>query len=217
MKTETTKKTETRKRISCTITSEAHKILKDSDGTFSEIIEKALMLYRDTNTQSIATKRKPLIPQASPGDHMVIFTDGSSIGNPGPGGYGVVLLSGSTRRELSGGFMLTTNNRMELMACIVALKELPKGTSGILHSDSRYVVDGISKGWAKKWKQNGWLKGDKKPASNSDLWKVLLKLTEERNIKFQWVKGHNGNPENERCDQLANDVEYLQVDEGYQP
>jgi len=133
-----------------------------------------------------------------------IYTDGGALGNPGPGGYGIVMIAGSRRKELSGGYRLTTNNRMELMGCIVALRELKQKTLPItLYSDSSYVVNGINRGWAKGWRKNGWIKSDKKPALNSDLWDELLKLTDGLNIVFKWVKGHAGNPNNERCDKLA--------------
>ena len=133
---------------------------------------------------------------------VTIYTDGGSIGNPGPGGYGAVILDGK-RRELSGGFRLTTNNRMELTAAVKALAELKQPSQVTLYSDSSYVVNGISKGWAKSWRANGWRKSDKKKALNSDLWRVLLDLCERHEVKFIWVEGHAGNRENERCDRLA--------------
>lgn len=137
-------------------------------------------------------------------DEISIYTDGGSINNPGPGGYGIVIVTQGIPEEISGGFRLTTNNRMELMACVVALRKLGKTKKKInLYSDSSYVVNGISKGWAKNWKKNGWIKSDKKPAVNPDLWNELLDLTEDLDIRFNWVKGHAGDPLNERCDQLA--------------
>ena len=132
-----------------------------------------------------------------------IYTDGGSIGNPGPGGYGAVLISGKKQREISGGYRLTTNNRMELMAAIAAIGETNPGDRISLHSDSRYLVDGMNKGWAKRWKANKWRKANKKKASNTDLWKILLNLCENREVKFFWVEGHAGHPQNERCDRLA--------------
>ena len=138
------------------------------------------------------------------GDCIEIYTDGGAINNPGPGGYGVVILADGTRRELSGGYRHTTNNRMELMACIKGIEALPSDRRKVvLFSDSRYVVNGITKGWAKSWRRRGWLKSDGKPAVNSDLWERLLDLTEGLDISFRWVKGHAGHPLNERCDQLA--------------
>lgn len=135
---------------------------------------------------------------------VIIYTDGGAINNPGPGGYGVVLTGDGTHRELHGGFRLTTNNRMELMACIMALREV-RGISGkiVLYSDSSYVVNGISKGWVKNWQRNGWIKSDKKPVMNRDLWEELIELSVDLDIHFRWVKGHAGNPLNERCDKLA--------------
>jgi ribonuclease HI len=135
--------------------------------------------------------------------NVIIYTDGGCINNPGPGGYGVVLKNAKERKELSGGFRLTTNNRMELMACIVGLKALKRKLSVVIYSDSKYVVDGISKGWAKRWKSNGWMRNKYDRAENVDLWEQLLELCEKHKVQFRWVKGHAGNPENERCDQLA--------------
>ena len=135
---------------------------------------------------------------------VLIYTDGGALGNPGPGGYGVVIVLEDERRELCGGFRLTTNNRMELMGCIVALRELDgRDVPVTLFSDSSYVVNGMSRGWAKGWRKNGWIKSDKKPALNSDLWAELLTLAEGLDVTFRWVKGHSGHPENERCDELA--------------
>lgn len=132
-----------------------------------------------------------------------IHTDGSCLGNPGPGGYGVVLRYGEARRELSGGYRLTTNNRMELMAVIKALEALNRPCQVILHSDSRYVVDAIEKGWAKKWQANGWRRNKRELALNPDLWQTLLELCARHQVQFRWVRGHAGDAENERCDRLA--------------
>jgi ribonuclease HI len=138
------------------------------------------------------------------GDGVQIFTDGGALNNPGPGGYGVVLIDDGVKKELTGGYRLTTNNRMELMGCIVALRQLEQKDKPItLYSDSSYVVNGINKGWAKSWRRNGWIKSDKRPALNKDLWSELLELIRDLNIVFTWVKGHAGNPFNERCDELA--------------
>lgn len=134
---------------------------------------------------------------------VVIYTDGSSIGNPGPGGYGVVLLYDEQRQELSGGFRLTTNNRMELIACIVGLRALEKKSRVVLFSDSRYVVDSIAKGWVRAWKANRWMRTKKERAENADLWDELLQLIDRHEVAFVWVPGHAGVPENERCDQLS--------------
>ncbi len=132
-----------------------------------------------------------------------IFTDGACSGNPGPGGWGAILRYGNNEKELFGGADSTTNNRMELTACIEALKALKEQCQVILTTDSQYVVNGITKGWAASWRSNGWRKADKKPALNSDLWEELLNLTEKHNVEFNWIKGHAGHPENERCDTLA--------------
>jgi len=137
-----------------------------------------------------------------PAGTIVVYTDGGAIGNPGPGGYGVVI---KDIQELSGGYNLTTNNRMELMAVVVALETLKKKTAPIvLHSDSKYVINGLNKGWARNWKKKGWIKSDGNPAMNADIWALLLDLQAGRDITFKWVKGHAGNPLNERCDELAN-------------
>lgn len=135
---------------------------------------------------------------------IVIYTDGGSLHNPGPGGYGIVELCNGQRREFSGGFRLTTNNRMELTACIEALKRLRCKGPVILHSDSKYVVDGISKGWARRWRARGWMRTPTEKAKNADLWAQLLELIERNDVELRWVKGHAGITENERCDALVN-------------
>lgn len=132
-----------------------------------------------------------------------IYTDGACSGNPGKGGWGAILKYGSVEKELCGGEVDTTNNRMELTAAIMALEALKEPCEVTLTSDSKYLVDGINLGWAKSWKQNGWRKADKKPALNVDLWDKLLTLFEKHKVKLVWVKGHAGNPYNERCDALA--------------
>lgn len=132
-----------------------------------------------------------------------IFTDGACSGNPGPGGWGAVLRCGGHVKELSGGAADTTNNRMELTAVIEALGALKRPCRVTLTSDSKYVIDAVTKGWAKKWQANNWIKGDKKPALNPDLWEKLLALLNVHEVTFVWVKGHAGHPENERCDELA--------------
>lgn len=135
-----------------------------------------------------------------------IFTDGACSGNPGPGGWGAVLRFAGKEKELSGGEKNTTNNRMELTAVIKALEALKEPCEVRLVTDSKYVADGLNKGWARSWQKNGWRKADKKPALNSDLWERLLTLTDIHGVTVEWVKGHAGHPENERCDHLA--VEY---------
>jgi ribonuclease HI len=134
---------------------------------------------------------------------VTIFTDGGCIGNPGPGGYGVVLLYEEHRRELSGGCQNTTNNRMELLAVIRGLEALKEPCDVLLFSDSQYVVNGVMKGWARRWRQNGWRRNKVEFAENPDLWDQLLQLCDKHCVQLEWVRGHTGNSENERCDQLA--------------
>ena len=132
-----------------------------------------------------------------------IYTDGACSGNPGKGGYGVVMLYNGARKELSAGYRLTTNNRMEVLAVIKALEALKERCRVNLYSDSKYVVDAVTTGWAVKWKANGWKKADKTKALNTDLWERLLELLDFHEVSFIWVKGHADNKENERCDLLA--------------
>ena len=139
---------------------------------------------------------------------VTIHTDGSCLGNPGPGGWAAVLTcpraDGSVaRREMCGGFSRTTNNRMELTGVIQALKALKEPCIVELYSDSKYVLDALEKGWAKGWQKRGWIKSDKKPALNSDLWEILLGLCDYHTVNLHWVKGHASNPYNNRCDELA--------------
>jgi len=147
-----------------------------------------------------------------------IYTDGGSLGNPGPGGYGIILKHNDRIKEISGGYKITTNNRMELTAAIVALNALKEKCDVTLYTDSKYVVDGITLGWAERWKRNGWKRNKKDKAENPDLWSKLLDLVANHQIKFEWVKGHAGHPENERCDELvkiAAGGKHLLNDEGY--
>ena len=134
---------------------------------------------------------------------VYIFSDGACSGNPGPGGYGVILRCDGWEKELSGGDKHTTNNRMELMGVITGLEALKYPCKVILQTDSKYVVDSVTKGWAEGWRKNGWVKSDKKPALNPDLWERLLNLLEIHEVTFNWIKGHAGHAENERCDRLA--------------
>lgn len=132
-------------------------------------------------------------------NEIQIYTDGSSRGNPGPGGYGVILVGGNRKKELAEGFRRTTNNRMELLAVIVGLEALKKpGLNVLVVSDSKYVVDAVSKGWVFSWEKKGF-----KDKKNPDLWRRFLRVYRQHNVRFQWVKGHNDHPMNERCDQLA--------------
>ena len=148
-----------------------------------------------------------------------IFTDGACSGNPGPGGYGVILRYKGVSKELSGGEEQTTNNRMELTAVITGLSALKEPCAVTLYSDSKYIIDAIQKGWAKKWRANGWMRNAKDPALNPDLWEKLLDLLEKHEVTFVWVKGHAGHPENERCDELARAAASnpAHEDTGYQP
>jgi len=145
-----------------------------------------------TNGENIAKKKV-----------IDIYADGACSGNPGPGGYGAVLLYKGARREISAGYKKTTNNRMELLGVIAALELLKEPCVITIYSDSRYTVDGIEKGWAARWRQNGWMRNKKEPALNADLWERLLTLLSAHEARFVWVKGHASNAENNRCDELA--------------
>ena len=134
---------------------------------------------------------------------VYIFSDGACSGNPGPGGWGVILRCDGKEKEMSGGEEHTTNNRMELTGVIKGLEALKYPCKVTIQTDSRYVVDGIEKGWAEGWRKRGWVKSDKQPALNPDLWGRLLELIAVHEVKFTWIKGHAGHPENERCDSLA--------------
>lgn len=132
-----------------------------------------------------------------------IYTDGACSGNPGPGGWGAVLEYGASVKELSGGEPHTTNNRMELTAVIESLRALKRPCRVVLTTDSKYVVDAVTKGWAEKWRKNGWMRTNKDKALNPDLWEDLLDLLKIHTVELKWVKGHAGHPQNERCDELA--------------
>ena len=134
---------------------------------------------------------------------VTLYTDGACSGNPGPGGWGAILKYGEYEKELSGGEAATTNNRMELTGVIRALEALKESCVVELWSDSKYVIDGLSRGWAASWKKRGWVKSDKKPALNPDLWERLLELTARHEMRYHWVKGHAENAYNNRCDALA--------------
>ena len=134
---------------------------------------------------------------------VTLYTDGACSGNPGPGGWAAILMFGEHKKELSGGERETTNNRMELTAVIEGLMALKEPCRVELYSDSKYVIDALEKGWAKGWRARGWVKGDKKPALNPDLWAKLLELCEVHQVELHWVKGHASNPYNNRCDELA--------------
>ena len=148
-----------------------------------------------------------------------IYTDGASLGNPGPGGWAALVRSGGRTRELSGGFRLTTNNRMELYAAIAALESLDGPANIRLLSDSRYLVEGITRGWAEQWRARGWRQTKNRPTPNADLWARLLAAATRHTVSWVWVRGHAGHPENERADQLATRAasrKGLPVDEGYE-
>ena len=139
--------------------------------------------------------------------HVEIATDGACKGNPGPGGWGVLIRMGVREKELSGGEKLTTNNRMELMAAIEGLNALKRPCRVTLSTDSRYVMDGLTK-WIHGWRKNGWKTSDKKPVKNADLWQALIDASAPHRVEWMWVKGHAGHPDNERADKLASDAAY---------
>jgi ribonuclease HI len=149
---------------------------------------------------------------------VTVYTDGACIGNPGPGGYGAILLYQNHRKELSGGYRRTTNNRMEIMAAIVGLGALKEKCHVTLYSDSEYLVKAVSRGWANRWRANGWKRNKREKALNADLWERLLRLCEHHEVHFDWVKGHAESEENIRCDELAMQAAQqpnLPIDEGY--
>ncbi|MXY45912.1 MAG: ribonuclease HI [Chloroflexi bacterium] len=150
---------------------------------------------------------------------VIIHTDGACSGNPGPGGYGTVMQYGNHRQELSGGFRKTTNNRMELLAVIEGLQLLKRPCEVTVFSDSKYIVDAVNKGWARRWQANGWKRNRKEKALNPDLWAQLLDLLNAHTVNLQWVRGHAGNPGNERADALAvaaSQSDGQAIDEGYE-
>ncbi len=160
-------------------------------------------------------------PESVPGGKggVDIHTDGACLGNPGPGGYAALLCYRGRCKELSGGYRLTTNNRMEIMAAIVGLEAVKPGYDVTVHSDSRYLVDAMNKGWVERWASQGWMRNRRDPAENADLWTRLLDLCRGREVRFVWVPGHAGRPENERCDALAvaaANGSDLDVDPGYE-
>jgi ribonuclease HI len=167
-----------------------------------------VLSYIQSIQPTVAKASKPVLTNrtkelATPTETVIIYTDGACTGNPGAGGYGAVIINGDRRQELSHGYRLTTNNRMEMMGAIAALKFLTNKSQVKLHSDSQYLVNAISKGWAKKWQANGWRRNAKEKAKNPDLWQELLDLCQIHDVEFIWVKAHSGIPENERCDRLA--------------
>jgi len=150
---------------------------------------------------------------------VTIYTDGACLGNPGPGGYGVVMICGEKRKELSGGYRRTTNNRMEIMAAIEGLRALSRPCRVTLYTDSQYLCNSIMQGWARRWRANGWRRNAKERAINPDLWALLLNLCDYHKVTFEWVRGHAGDAENERCDRLsvaAANAKDLPPDPGYE-
>lgn len=188
---------------------------------FASLVEARAWLkypeYAKPSSEKKKTAAAPAETTLAPGT-TIVYADGGCRGNPGPGGYGAVMLNGEERTELSQGFRLTTNNRMELMACIAALEMLKPPADVSLYSDSSYVVNGITKGWARKWRANHWMRTKTDRAENADLWERLLDLCALHRVRFTWVRGHAGNTENERCDELATtaaDGEALREDRAY--
>jgi ribonuclease HI len=154
------------------------------------------------------------------GGNLEIWIDGACVSNPGPGGYGIVFCSRGQKKVKSGGFRLTTNNRMEIIAAIVALETLKEKSNVVIYSDSQYLVDAIMRGWARRWKSNNWKRNRKEKAINPDLWDRLLQLCEKQHVEFRWIRGHGFQTENEWCDQLAEAAARepdLPVDSGYEP
>ncbi len=155
----------------------------------------------------------------NPMQSYIIHTDGACHGNPGPGGYAALIKQGGQRREISGGYRLTTNNRMELLAAITALESLPSPATVTLFSDSRYLVDAVNQGWLESWHAKGWKRGTR-PIPNADLWKRLMTQNSRHKVTYRWVEGHAGDPDNERCDRLAVQAasrKDLPPDPGYTP
>jgi ribonuclease HI len=157
--------------------------------------------------------------EAKPLHEVEIYTDGGCINNPGPGGYGVILIHKNHCKELSGGFRRTTNNRMEILAAIKGLEALRGRCRVTIHSDSQYLVNAVEQGWARRWQANGWRRNQKERAINPDLWERLLSLLDKHEVRFKWVRGHAGHPENERADELARTAALgkdLAIDEMYE-
>ena len=176
--------------------------MDDQSGVISELISE----LSDLAESPIDSHRDDSLETLLEAGKVVIYTDGGAIDNPGPGGYGVVLRYKGHRRELSGGYRLTTNNRMELLACIEGLQTLNRSCEVTLFSDSKYVVDGITQGWARNWRASGWKRNKAEKAENVDLWDRLLDLCDAHDVEFRWVRGHAGDPDNERCHQLATEA-----------
>jgi ribonuclease HI len=171
---------------------------QEAEDYFSQGAAERSIVARQPAKESLSKPAPPV-----KGRYVSIYTDGGCINNPGPGGYGAIVIVGSSRVELTGGYRFTTNNRMELTACIVALRTLKERSRAVLTTDSQYVVNGIQKGWAQRWRSRNWMRDKVHKAENSDLWSDLLDVLEMHEVTFQWIRGHSGHPENERCDELA--------------
>ena len=196
------------------------KIMMEVESLPESLLPEVLEYLQTLQPKTTSSKPKLTIKPKSSNteDTIIIYTDGACTGNPGAGGYGAVIIDGDRREELSSGYRLTTNNRMEMMGAIAALESLKSNSKVKLHSDSKYIVDAVVKGWAKKWQANGWRRNKKEMAKNPDLWQELLDLCKIHDVEFVWVKGHAGIPENERCDRLAVAAAHqsnLPPDEGY--
>jgi ribonuclease HI len=194
---------------------QAQQWFRDQSGAEPKLLGINSASMSSTQTNEPASNANVSLPDNT----ILIYTDGASLGNPGPGGYGVVLIGKNARREFSGGYRRTTNNRMEVLAAIQALRALKEPSHAILFSDSRYLINAIDKGWALRWRRNNWMRSPSEPAENSDLWSDLLDLLDRHEIELRWVRGHAGTPENERCDKLAVQAaqkKNLPADEGYE-
>ncbi len=183
---------------------DAQDYMKKKPGAAYAVSDQMPERIAPKSTKTVAAKSKVIAKNGT--SEIVIYTDGSALNNPGPGGYGVVLMMDGDTGELSQGYKHTTNNRMEMLAVITALEEIDSTDRPVkIFSDSQYTINGVTKGWARSWKKRGWKKADGKPALNSDLWKSMLEVTKGfPNLTFQWVRGHAGDPGNERADELAN-------------
>jgi ribonuclease HI len=185
------------------------------DNEIQEIPQIPKLLEMETGK---ALNQTGVVAALLSGGNLEIWTDGACIGNPGPGGFGIIFKYNGQTQAKSGGFSLTTNNRMEIMAAIVALETLKEKAKVVIYSDSQYLVNAMMKGWAKKWKANNWMRTRKDKAINPDLWDRLLQLCDLHEVEFRWVRGHNSQTENEWCDQLAEAAAHqpdLPVDVGY--
>jgi len=177
----------------------------EAEQAYEDWIQKNPLPTQSELFQGIQEKSDISSPQTDliPLQSVTIYTDGGCRNNPGPGGYGAIIIAENERKELSAGYRRTTNNRMEIMACIVALESLDRCSNVTLYSDSQYVINAMTKGWAKKWRRLNWMRNKEENAENPDLWERMLQLCEKHQIHFIWIKGHAGKAENERCDQLA--------------